>query len=103
MRALTVGDGPVRVQNSRFRTHNGLIPSAGARTCSPTGSCNTIYRSEFADSIEKIMKEEGPVFVSMKMIPKIENEPIGRRERRPQRSRAETIKDLQSELGITVA
>ena len=58
---------------------------------------------EFADSIEKIMKEEGPVFVSMKMIPKIENEPIGRRERRPQRSRAETIKDLQSELGITVA
>ena len=58
---------------------------------------------EFADSIEKIMKEEGPVFVSMKMVPKIENEPIGRRERRPQRSRAETIKDLQSELGITVA
>ncbi|GIT01991.1 MAG: hypothetical protein CM1200mP27_06160 [Chloroflexota bacterium] len=24
------------------------------------------------------MKEEGPVFVAMKMIPKIENEPIGR-------------------------
>ena len=57
---------------------------------------------EFTNSIEKIMKEEGPVFVAMKIIPKIESEPIGRRVRRPQRSRAETIRDLRSELGITV-
>ena len=57
---------------------------------------------EFTNSIESIMKEEGPVFVAMKMIPKIENEPIGRRVRRPQRSRAEAIKAVQSELGITV-
>ncbi len=56
---------------------------------------------EFTNNIEQIMKEEGPVFVAMKMIPKIENEPIGRRVRRPQRSRAETIKVLQTELGIT--
>ena len=58
---------------------------------------------EFTNNIEQIMKEEGPVFVAMKMIPKIENEPIGRRVRKPQRSRAETIKVLQAELGITVA
>ena len=58
---------------------------------------------EFTNNIEAIMKEEGPVFVAMKMIPKIENEPIGRRVRKPQRSRAETIKVLQAELGITVA
>ncbi len=58
---------------------------------------------EFTNSIEQIMKEEGPVFVAMKMIPKIENEPIGRRVRDPQRSRAETIKALQAELKITVA
>jgi uncharacterized membrane-anchored protein len=58
---------------------------------------------DFVGSIEAIMKEEGPVFVAMKMIPKIENEPIGRRVRKPQRSRAETIKVLQAELGITVA
>ena len=57
---------------------------------------------EFTNNIELIMKEEGPVFVAMKMIPKIENEPIGRRVRKPQRSRAETIKVLQSELGITL-
>ena len=58
---------------------------------------------EFTNNIESIMKEEGPVFVAMKMVPKIENEPIGRRTRRPQRSRAETIKALQGELGISVA
>jgi len=58
---------------------------------------------DFVGSIESIMKEEGPVFVAMKMIPKIENEPIGRRVRKPQRSRAETIKVLQAELGISIA
>ncbi|MDA0263278.1 MAG: thiamine pyrophosphate-dependent enzyme [Chloroflexi bacterium] len=58
---------------------------------------------EFQNNIETIMKAEGPVFVAMKMIPKIENEPIGRRVRKPQRSRAETIKVMQAELGITVA
>ena len=58
---------------------------------------------EFTDNIEAIMKEEGPVFIAMKMVPKIENEPIGRRVRKPQRSRAETIKVLQEELGITSA
>jgi phosphonopyruvate decarboxylase len=56
---------------------------------------------EFTNSIENIMKEEGPVFVAMKMIPKIENEPIGRRVRKPQRSRAETITAVRAELGIT--
>ncbi len=56
---------------------------------------------EFTNNIEKIMKEEGPVFVAMKMVPKIENEPIGRRVRRPQRSRTETITELQAELGIS--
>ena len=58
---------------------------------------------DFVGSIASIMKEEGPVLVAMKMVPKIENEPIGRRVRKPQRSRAETIKALQGELGITVA
>ncbi len=58
---------------------------------------------EFATSVDQIMKETGPVFVAIKVVPEVENEPIGRRQRRPSRSRAETIRDLQSELGITVA
>ncbi len=58
---------------------------------------------EFATSVDQIMKETGPVFIAIKVVPQVENEPIGRRERRTTRSRAETIRDLQSELGITVS
>ena len=56
---------------------------------------------EFATNIEQIMQDTGPVFVSIKVIPEVENEPIGMRQRAPQRSRSETIRDLQGELGIS--
>ena len=56
---------------------------------------------DFATNIAGIMSETGPVFVAMKMVPEVENEPIGLRQRRPVRSRAETIRVLQEELGIT--
>ena len=46
------------------------------------------------------MQETGPVFVAIKVVPEIENEPIGMRVRVPTRSRDETIRDLQTELGI---
>lgn len=55
---------------------------------------------DFSTNVGKILRETGPVFVAMKMVPEIENEPIGRRQRRPVRSRAETIRDLQAELGV---
>ncbi len=55
---------------------------------------------EFATSVESILGEEGPVFVSVKMVPEVENLPIGRRQRRPSRSRAETLRDLREDLGI---
>jgi thiamine pyrophosphate-dependent acetolactate synthase large subunit-like protein len=58
---------------------------------------------QFANDVERILKEPGPVFVSIKVVPEVENLPMGRRPRRPGRSRAETIRDLQEELGITVA
>ncbi len=56
---------------------------------------------DFATQVESIMSEEGPVFVSIKVIPEIENMPVGMRERRPSRSRPETIADLRQELGIS--
>jgi hypothetical protein len=56
---------------------------------------------EFERNVGKILNEKGPVFVAIKVIPAIENEPIGRRQRRQMRNRAETIRDLQAELGIT--
>ena len=56
---------------------------------------------DFVNNVGRIMGETGPVFVSMKMVPEVENEPIGRRQRRPARSRSQAIKDLREELGIT--
>ena len=58
---------------------------------------------DFATNIDQIMNETGPVFIAIKVVQLVENEPIGRRERRPQKSRAQSITDLQSELGIKVA
>ncbi len=55
---------------------------------------------EFATSVGEIMQETGPVFVSIKITPEVQNMPIGLRERRPSRSRTQTVNDLQEELGI---
>lgn len=58
---------------------------------------------EFSNSIQGILDLPGPVFVSMKVVPEIENEPIGRRRRWQTRSRERVIKELQAELGIATA
>jgi thiamine pyrophosphate-dependent acetolactate synthase large subunit-like protein len=55
----------------------------------------------FGRDVGDILNQQGPVFVAIKVVPEVENEPIGRRQRRPMRSRAESIKVLQEELGIT--
>ena len=55
---------------------------------------------ELVTSLEEIMRQEGPVFVSIKVPAEIENQPMGLRQRRPNRSRSQTINDLQEELGI---
>ena len=56
---------------------------------------------DFVTNIEDILNEPGPVFVSIKIIPEVENLPISLRQRTSSRSRAKTIRDLQEELGIT--
>ncbi len=55
---------------------------------------------EFSTSVGEIMQQEGPVFVAIKVVPEVENAPIGLRERRPTRGRGETISTLREELGI---
>ena len=55
---------------------------------------------EFATSVGEIMQETGPVFVSIKITPEVQNLPIGLRERRPSRSRTQSVNDLREELGI---
>jgi thiamine pyrophosphate-dependent acetolactate synthase large subunit-like protein len=56
---------------------------------------------DFVISVGEILNEPGPVFVSLKVVPEIENTPIGMRQRRSGRTRAQTIRDLREELGIT--
>ena len=56
----------------------------------------------FAIDIERILAQPGPVFVAMKVVPEIQNDPIGRRKRWQTRSREQVLKDLQRELGVTI-
>ena len=56
---------------------------------------------ELSTSLEEIMNQKGPVFIAIKVQAEVENLPIGMRERRASRSRAQTITDLRSELGIS--
>jgi sulfopyruvate decarboxylase subunit beta len=90
----TTGGQPV--PNAKNINYAGMAKEAGYAAA---------YRfddlREFERNVGKILNEKGPVFVAIKVVPAIENEPIGRRQRAPMRSRAETIRDLREELGIT--
>ncbi len=55
---------------------------------------------ELTTSMEEIMNTEGPVFVAIKINAEIQNLPMGLREKRNTRSRAQTINDLRKELNI---
>jgi thiamine pyrophosphate-dependent acetolactate synthase large subunit-like protein len=56
---------------------------------------------DFSNNIKAILDVPGPVFVALKVLPEIENEPIGRRRRWQTRSREQVIQDLQKELRIS--
>ncbi len=89
----TTGGQPV--PNAQDISYAGMAREAGY-----AASYEFDNLEDFANNIEQIMKQTGPVFVAMKVVPKIENEPIGRRQRRPTRTRAQTIADVRAELGI---
>lgn len=90
----TTGGQPV--PNAKNINYAGMAKEAGYAAAYRFDDLET-----FGAKVGDILSETGPVFVAIKVIPEVENEPIGMRQRRPQRSRAETIRDLQQELGIT--
>jgi phosphonopyruvate decarboxylase len=57
---------------------------------------------DFTTNIEEIMAKPGPVFVTMKVFPEIENEPIGRRTRWQTRTRDRVLSDIKEQLGVGV-
>ena len=78
----------------------GIDYAAMAKGAGYAAAYNFDDLEDFATSIEDIMKEDGPVMVAIKIHPEVQNLPIGLRERRVTRSRAETINELRAELGI---
>jgi thiamine pyrophosphate-dependent acetolactate synthase large subunit-like protein len=56
---------------------------------------------DFNANIAAILGEPGPVFVAMKVVPEVENEPIGRRRRWQTRTRDRVVADLREALGIS--
>ena len=91
----TTGGQPV--PNASEIDYAALAKSAGY-----VSTYNFDDLEDFRISVGEILNEPGPVFVSVKIVPEIENLPMGLRPKRTQRSRAETIRDLQEELGIMV-
>ncbi len=57
----------------------------------------------FANNVEQILGQPGPVMVALKINPEVENEPIGRRRRWETRTRDQVIQDLQGQLGLASA
>ncbi len=55
---------------------------------------------DFRRELPGILAGPGPVFVACKVVPEIENEPIGRRRRWQTRTREQVVSDLRAELGV---
>lgn len=55
---------------------------------------------DFEGSIASILAQPGPVFVALKVVPEIENVPIGQRVRWQTRTRERVLADLRAELGV---
>jgi thiamine pyrophosphate-dependent acetolactate synthase large subunit-like protein len=56
---------------------------------------------QFSSNLPEILENPGPVFVALKVVPELENAPIGRRRRWQTRTRDQVIRDLRAELGIS--
>ena len=55
----------------------------------------------FEAKIAGILAQPGPVFVALKVVPEVENVPIGQRARWQTRTRDKVLADFRAELGIT--
>jgi thiamine pyrophosphate-dependent acetolactate synthase large subunit-like protein len=54
----------------------------------------------FNVNIARIMSEPGPVMVAVKIVPEVENVPIGQRAPRVRRPKEQAIAELRTELGV---
>ena len=55
---------------------------------------------DFANQIEEILGQPGPVFVALKIEPEVINEPINARPQWQRKTRNQAVADMKAELGI---
>jgi thiamine pyrophosphate-dependent acetolactate synthase large subunit-like protein len=55
---------------------------------------------DFEASLPAILAQSGPVFAALKVVPEVENVPIGQRVRWQTRTRDRVLADLRAELGL---
>jgi len=91
----TTGGQPV--PNAKRVSYDAMARAAGyARTFAFDNL------ESLAVNIESILGEPGPVFVAMKVIAEVQNEPIGKRRKWQTRTRLQMLDDLKKELGVVV-
>jgi len=71
-----------------------------AKGCGYPSSYAYTNLESFQVNVKRIMDENGPVFVAMKIVPEIENVPIGQRTPRLTRTKDQAVADMRKELGI---
>ena len=89
----TTGGQPV--PNARNTAYEVLARGAGYPHVFAFDNLET-----FAVNIERTLALPGPVFVALKIIPEIQNLPIGQRGKWSTRSRDQGLMDLRQELGV---
>ena len=72
-----------------------------AKGCGYPSSHAFTNLESFSVNIGRILSEPGPAFVAMKIVPEIENVPIGQRTPRLGRTKEQGIADLRKALGVT--
>ena len=89
----TTGGQPV--PNAKTIAYDAL-----AKGCGYSSAYAYTNLESFQVNVKRIMDESGPVFVAMKIVPEIENVPIGQRTPRLTRTKDQAVADLRRELGI---
>ncbi len=94
------------IQNGVYAMTGGQpIPAAGtisfaqmARGAGYAAAYQFDELEEFSIHIQDILKQKGPVFVTIKTVPEVENEPIARRPRRGGRTLMVAMRELRDSL-----
>lgn len=89
----TTGGQPV--PNAKVMAYDAI-----AKGCGYPAAYAYSNLESFSINVGRILSEPGPVMVAMKIMPEIENAPIGQRAPRLKRTKEQALEDLRKELGV---